>query len=205
MGQIAISITKTTPFRLGIQPFTNTYHYGSAGLNPSATAADALIDELVALEKTWHSTLVTFTLGRCWSSGGSIAANQMITERPLSGTGATAAGTTIDPERAILAQWPAGLDSRGRRVYLRKWYHPCGNFIGLTIANNHITQQVAFTQTQRDNMAASVDGVTRLGNPEVWGLVAESGRQRDGGILSSEPPIMHPWFEHHQMGEAWRG
>lgn len=205
MAQIAISITKRVPFRLSTQEFSNTYHYASAGAEPTVAAAEALIDEIVVEEKKFHSTSVTFLLGRVWTSGGSIASNHMITEKTLTGTGATSPLTAVDPERAVLVQWPAGLDSRGRKVYLRKWYHCFGAFGTVSISNTLLTQQAAFSTAERATIVSYADALSRLGSPEVWGLVGESGRTRDGGILSADPPIAHPYFEHHQLGDMWRG
>lgn len=205
MAQIAISIVKRVPFRLSTQEFANTYHYGSAGAEPSVAAAQALIDEVVANEKLFHSTNVTFVLGRCWTSGGSVASNHMITEKALTGTGAAATATAMDPERAVLVQWPAGLDSRGRKVYLRKWYHCYGSFGSVVMTNNLLTQQIAFTSGERSTISGLADALSRIGTPEAWGMVAESGRTRDGGIMSADPPIAHPYLEHHQLGDQWRG
>lgn len=205
MAQIAISITKRIAFRLGTQEFANTYHYGSAGALPSVAAAEALIDEIVVEEKKFHSTNVSFILGRCWSSGGSIASNAMITEKALTGTGASAPLTAVDPERAVLVQWPAGLDSRGRKVYLRKWFHCNGSFGSVAMSNSHLTQQIAFSTADRATIVGYADALSRIGTPEAWGLVAESGRTRDGGIMSADPPICHPFLEHHQLGDQWRG
>lgn len=205
MGQIGISIVKRLAFRDSIQEFANTYHYGSAGANPSQAAAEALIDEIVVNEKLFHSTSVTFVRASCWSSGGTVSQNQMIAQKLLTGTGSTTPGTAMDAERAVLIQWPAGLDSLGRPVTLKKWYHCFGNFGSVVMANNLLTNATAFTQAQRDTMAALADANSRLGSPEVWGLVAESGRQRTGGILSADPPHAHKYLEHHQLGDMWRG
>lgn len=205
MAQIAISITKRVAFRLNTQEFANTYHYGSIDSEPSVSVANSLIDEIVAQEKLFHSTNVSFILGRCWTSGGSIASNHMITEKPLTGTGSTAPLTAVDPERAVLIQWPAGLDSRGRKVYLRKWYHCNGSFGSVAMSNAHLTQQAAFSTADRATIVGLADVLSRIGALEQWGLVAESGRTRDGGVLSADPPICHPFLEHHQLGDQWRG
>src|SRR5215213_3988028 len=131
MGQISISITKRVPFRDATQEFSNVYVYGSAGLNPSAAAAQSLSDEVVTKEKAFHATSVSFVYARVWSSGGSPSANEMIYEGVLTGTGSTTPNTSMDKERAFLLQWPAGVDSKGRPVKLRKWFHTCGAFGGV--------------------------------------------------------------------------
>jgi hypothetical protein len=201
MGQIGISITKRTPFRESTQEFNNTYHYGSALPNPSASEAEALLDELVADEKVFHSNQVTFVFGRVWSSGGNQSENQMLFQKGLSGVGAGSTITNYDRERAFLVQWPAGLDSRGHKVYLRKWYHTLCVVGGVTIGQTILENTAGFTQPNRDAMAAVFDSVSRIGaGVEEWGLVAASGRTRDGGL-----PQVHKFLEHHQLGDQWRG
>jgi hypothetical protein len=199
MGQIAIAITKTVPFRGAAQPFTNTYHYGSVGLNPGEQPAQALIDEVVAIEQQLHTTGVAFDSARVWSSGGTISQNQMILEVSLSGTGSETAVAGIDPERAVLVQWDAGVDSLGRRVRLKKWYHSLGRTAGQGWTSAHIGQTTAFTTAIRNAIAAKADELTRIGGLNEWGLIAESGRERDGIA-----PVCHPWLEHHQLGDQWR-
>lgn len=207
MPQFAISITKRIAFRGGTQEFSNTYHYAGVGPMIDNLGGLNLIDQVVVEEKKFHSSLVSFVKGRCWSSGGTKEENQMIAEKVLTGTGSSAIHASLDPERAFLVQWPAGLDTRGRKVYLRKWYHSCGAFGTVTLASNILDQTGALSTANRNAIAAYADVLSRIGigGSEDWGLVAESGRERDGGILSADPPVAHPWLEHHQLGDQWRG
>src|SRR5215210_111817 len=196
MGQITISITKRCSFRDSVQEFSNVYTYGSLALNPDEELALDFIDEVADAEKTFHSVDVTFVHGRCWSSGGTVAENVMIAEKALTGTGATSLSTALDRERAVLVQWPAGLDSRGRPVKLKKWYHTCGNIAGIVLSNAQLMGIAGFSNAQRDAIEAAVTVITRVGS-EVWGLKAESGRERTG----DGDPIAHRYLEHHQLGE----
>lgn len=200
MGQITISVTKRAGFRDSTQEFQNVYTYGSLAINPNQAGAEALIDEVVTKEKALHSTAVSFILGRCWSSGGTPAQNEMIAERTLSGTGTAPTLTACDLERAVLVQWPAGSDSKGRPVRLKKWYHVYGSIGGSSWSNGLLSNLIGFTATQRTNIAALADALTRIGT-SVWGLKAESGRERSGDGL----PITHKYLEHHQLGDQWRG
>src|SRR5215213_3487657 len=137
MGRIGISITKSTAFRNSTQEFSNVYYYEVAGgLYPSQSEADALIDELTTLEKGFHSTLVTFIRGRCWKQVGNKVDNEMISQKNLAGTGSTGTMAGFDKERAFLFRLRAGNDSRGNSVYLRKWYHSCGNGPGSPAITN---------------------------------------------------------------------
>lgn len=200
MGQITISITKRAVFRDSVQEWANTYTYRSANANPDEAGALGMIDELVANEKTFHSSAVTFVRARCWSSGGTKQENKTIAMKNLTGTGSSLTVVGFDYERAVLIQWPAGVDSRGRKVYLRKWYHCCGEFAGNTPSADILANRTGWSTTQRTNLANAADVVTRIGNLEAWGLTAESGRERDGGA-----PIAHKYLEHHQLGDQWRG
>lgn len=129
----------------------------------------------------------------------------MIAEKTLSGTGTQALVSGFDKERAILVQWPAGLDTKGRPVYLRKWYHPCGQVVSTNYSTTNLDNTAALSTTIRDAVVAAVDVLTRIPDTQSYGLVAESGRQRSGGLLSADPPICHKYLEHHQLGDQWRG
>lgn len=177
------------------------YYYEMVSL-PDGTAAEGIIDNLVTLEKTFHSTLVTFTKGRVWSQIGTASQNEMIQQKNLSGTGARATGTAVDPERAYLFRLRAGVDSRGNPVYLRKWYHSYGEFVASGIPSNTVlTQQTAFTQTQKDAQVAQMQAIGDAnGSAGAPKLCAKSGRQAPAGNTWSA----HSWLEHHQFGDQWR-
>lgn len=200
MGQISISITKRCAYRDSVQHFSNVYTYRSADSNPVFDTAGLLIDEVANIEKKFHSLDVTFVKGRCWSSGGTRAENKMIAERVLSGAGIQQPVPQLDRERALLVMWRAGKDTRGKPVYLRKWYHTLGNLAGVVFSASILEQKTGFTAQQRADMAAAITQITRIGALQEWGLTAESGRERDGG-----EPIVHKYLEHHQLGDEWRG
>lgn len=200
MGFIGVSIVKRTAFRLSTQEFSNSYHYKSADPNPNNAVAGAIIDEIVATERALHSTLVTFVIGRLWSWGGSQAANQMILERPLSGTGTQPTSTGFDPERAVLARWPAGVDNRGRPVYLRKWYHPVGVCNGVAFGAIQTSQQAEISSADRTTIANKVAENGVVGAASSWNLAAPSGRDFDANQVT-----VHQFLEHHQFGDMWRG
>jgi hypothetical protein len=194
--RIGIAIKKAAAFRGVNQEFHNTYFYE---LPTAVTApAESLIDELVTFEKTIHSGSVPFLHGACWSAGGSAGENAMIFQKALTGFGS---GTFInaDPERAVLIRWPAGFDSRGRPVYLRKWYHTLGNFASATpYGTDQLANQQPISTAHRASMATAVNAIKAIGNLEAWQLCAPSGRQPTGDAQT------HPWLEHHQLGDQWR-
>jgi hypothetical protein len=205
MPIIGITVTKEVAFRDAVQQFTNMYFYNNGvGGVPDATAAEALIDELVTSEKTWHSSSVEFVYARCWHQTLLAITTEMIFQKPLTGLGATTGHTSLDRERAFLFRWRAGNDSRGQPVYLRKWYHSCGQFPGgpAPAPDTVLGNTTGFTAGQRTAMAANVQAVANLGgSPGPWDLCAKSGR----GITGSVFPECHRYLEHHQMGDNWRG
>lgn len=202
MAQITISITKRVVFRDSTQEFSNVYCYANAspaGLDPDFPQGSDLIDEVANVEKGIHGTSVTFIRGRLWSSGGTPAENKMLTDKVLTGLGTAVTNTSMDKERAVLIQWGAGDDSRGRKVYLRKWYHLCASIGGVGATAGQLANETQLTSAQRNAVATSVDALTRIGSVEEWGLVADSGRERDGTA-----PTCHKYLEHHQLGDQWR-
>ena len=195
--QIGIAIVKSTLFRGVQQEFTNVYHYS----DPTNAGPDygGLANEVVALEKSFHSTAVNFKRVSVWTSGGTPQQNQMQYQADLTGTGSTPLMSDLDRERAILIQWPAGLSTTGKPVFLRKWYHPCGqpsstvNFSAGVKAN---TEKIA--QADCDALANILNGVRIIGAADQWLLCAASGR------LHSGPGVVHEYLEHHQLGDQWR-
>jgi hypothetical protein len=204
MPIVGISITKETPFRDSIQPFSNMYFYNNgAGSVPSVSGAEAMLDELVAIEKTLHSSVVEFTFGRVWHQTLSEALTVMLFQKGLSGTGATANQASLDRERAYLFRRRAGQDSRGQPVYLRKWYHSCGLFPAgpASLSTNILGNLSGFTTAERNNMAGSMATISDLSaSGGGWEICAKSGRGPTE--LNWE---CHKYLEHHQLGDVWRG
>jgi len=185
-----------------VQEFSNIYHYKWTGLNPTATLADSLIDALVTKEKAIHSSAVTFLRASCWSAGGTKAENQMITQKNLSGVGSALAEPTLDRERAWLVQWSAGLDTLGRPVRLKKWFHTCGSFGSQGSVNSGLFANTSsITPQARSDIANSADffkNVTISGLGGVANLCGPKGRDTDGNAVA------HKYLEHHQLGDMWR-
>ncbi len=200
MARFGFTITKRTSFRLVNQEFSNTYYYESLVWVPSDTALSNIIDEIVATERKLHSIDVTFVRGQCWSAGGTPAQNVMRVQKSLTGVGNGTAIATLDRERAILIRWPAGTNVLGRPVYLRKWYHVCGDMIGTAqFALNGVLQNTTeIAGTARIAIAAIAEELREVNPAETAGLVAATGRQNTGGAQC------HRFLEHHQLGDMWR-
>jgi len=201
MPRIGVSITKSLLFRGSTQEFSNVYFYEMSAY-PDVTQSDTVINNLVTLEKTFHSTLVTFVRGRLWKETGDKLTSEMIEQLTLSGTGARATNTSFDPERAFLFKLRAGVDSRGNPVYLRKWYHSYGLFTsGLSLLSAHLTQQTQFTSAERTSFVAAMNAIGDAnGSPLTPKLCSKKGRLPDVGATW----VAYPWLEHHQLGDMWR-
>jgi len=196
------SVEKATLFRAFQQPFANVYHYEAPTIAPTALVdLENLLDQIVAFEKTIHATDVNFLRARLWSTGtGSQATNQMLVDKDLTGTGSGTNSLTLDRERAILIRWPAGTNSRGRPVYLRKWYHVCGTFTGFAISNGVLQQTAMIDGASRTTIENKADDIQtlELSATPVAELCAQSGRETTGQGQA------HPYLEHRQLGDQWR-
>lgn len=200
MGRIGVSIVKRCNFRGSTQEFSNHYFYNGPDTMPDNAAAGAIIDEIVVTEKALHSNAVSFIMGRLWSAGGTPAQNVMILEKPLAGIGGGALITGFDPERAVLVRWPAGIDIRGRPVYLRKWYHSFGNCAGVIFQAGMLDQSAQIGAANKTTIQNKVAENGVVGATSQWSLCAPNGRNFDGN-----QPQCHDYLEHHQFGEQWRG
>lgn len=193
--QVGIQVVKRTLFRGVQQEFSNQYHYR---LDSAVTApAEALLDAVVAIERDFHSTDVTFVRGSVWSSGGSPSNNQMLFQKNLTGTGNQVTQSTQDKERAFLFRWKAGFDSRGRQVYLRKWFHAAGAAAGVAPGNPVLQQTGGFSGADLTTLGTSANRLREI-HADLWKLCGPTGRFTTAAAES------HPYLEHHQLGEMWR-
>jgi len=201
MARVGVSITKSCSFRGSTQEFSNVYYYEIDGL-PDATEAEGLIDNIVQIEKSFHSVQVTFVRGRCWSAGGTESQNNMIVQKNLTGTGARTLVSGMDKERAFLVRLRAGNDSRGNPVYLRKWFHACGNFYsGQAVSSGQLEQTTALSPTEKTNIQNAVNPLKSVAvGLSVYILQSKSGRNFSVGADF----VSHNWIEHHQLGDMWR-
>lgn len=201
MARIGVSITKSVSFRNSTQEFSNVYYYDGLTTQPDVTAGEAIIDQVADREKTFHSTAVTFVRGRLWSQTGSPGGNNMIAQKNLSGTGARSL-VSYDKERAFLFRLRAGVDSRGNPVYLRKWFHACGQFVAAqSISSGVLENTSGFSSAER---TAQVNAMNSIGAISAGGhngvLCAKSGRLPTAGEVWNA----HQFLEHHQLGDQWR-
>jgi hypothetical protein len=201
MPQMSVSIVKSTSFRGAQQEFANTYTYATPPVDQVAYA-DTLINAIVDLERPMFAANVNFVRARAWSSGGTKAQNEQLAQKILTGTGG--AGSTpasYDRERAFLVRARAGNDSKGRPVYLRKWWHLNGGFLVNSLTDAQLGNTAQLDSSQRTQLAAKFDlfkTIVTTGSPIGSTLRAESGREITGNTQA------HPYLEHRQLGDMWR-
>jgi len=123
----------------------------------------------------------------------------MLFQKALSGTGSATTDSTMDRERAYLIRWPAGFDSRGLPVYLRKWFHTCGAFGAVSaIGTAQLANTSEISGASRTAIANVANALDEIGVGEAWDLTSKTGRNRDGSAQC------HRFLEHHQLGDMWR-
>lgn len=192
-GVYAFSVRKTTPWRNKTQGFSNLYHYFLT--TPTEAALQNVLTKLVTIEKTIHSTAVSFVEGRAWGpvnpngSGGRMEA--VIT---ASGTGAVGPSTTIYKECCQLIVYPLGrYGVKNRPQFMRKWYH-----LGQTS-----TQTANGTDGNTDISPAT--GALATAITDIASLVPTGGGpalplQTSSGHTNISPGFLYKYLEHHQFG-----
>lgn len=201
--RFGVNIQKRFAFRGGVQHFGNTYYYESntGGAQPAIGTLDALVQDIVTKEKARHSQQITFVRGRLWSQIGTQAQNQMLVDNNLSGTGSATHAPAVDRERAWLVRFEAGSDSKGRPVYLRKWWHLLAVVGGAGYTNGQTENMEELSQSHRDALVAFGNSIKEItvGSPAVvFSLVSKNGREITGGTQA------HRFLEHRQLGDEWR-
>ncbi len=199
MAIIGVSVTKDTAYRGAQQSFSNVYYYD--GSLPNESDARLIINEVVRIERLFHGSSVKFKEGRVWSAGGTKLENVMILTEPLALSGGVGSDPNVDRERAVLIQWPAGVNVLGRPVYLRKWYHTNSK-----AGTNQLWTDGEKAQTSpidlgtRDAFEAFTDQLDPLniGNTFFYSLTSKTGRSAQGDSQC------YRWLEHHQLGDEWR-
>lgn len=203
MARYGLSIEKTMLFRGVQQHFGNTYYFAAPIGEGQTTELNALIDAVLAIDRNVHANNVTYTRARLWTADGGPAANHMVIDRALSGVGA--AGTTagsMDRERAYLVRFRAGVDTKGRPVYLRKWWHCHANSIsGVSPSAGNLENLSTLSSTIKTFFEGQGNALKTIPytTGQNWDLVGPTGRAITGSTQC------HDWLEHHQLGDEWRG
>jgi hypothetical protein len=195
--RIGIAIKKSVSFRGVEQEFSNVYHYELLGALTGPY--ESLMNEVVENERFLHSSDVSFRTGQVWSAGGTKEENVMVFQAGLTGVGNQDPQLSQDRERAVLVRWRAGLDSRNKPVYLRKWFHACGRIANVQLwAAGVLQNTVKISPADRDTIESAASAFNEIGITEAWQFCSASGRRIEG------MPDCHDYLEHHQLGDMWR-
>lgn len=202
--RVGVAIEKDMLFRGAVQPVSNVYHYEAPLPATDVGTWDDLINQIVVVEKAFHASSVSFRRGRLWKADGTKQENFMIIDKQLTGAGSKSNDPSLDRERAVLIQISAGVDSRGRPVKLRKWFHINATAIGTeTVTDVQKANTGTLTTAQQATLAAIGEDIRSfsigVGGSTIATLVSKTGRETTGAAKS------HPYLEHHQLGDAWRG
>jgi len=189
-----VSVTKSVEWHGQPEEFSNTYHYNS-GLLDNVTA-NALLDQLVPLERGVHGSNVNFKEARVWEAGGSPQENETILIRDISGAGVLPSVAAIYRECCVVVKLYLGRKSTtGRRIYLKKFVRPCA------LPSNDsdgVTGGRALIQSNTDPFKTygnSIKNLTVAGIPDGARLCAPDGT---GLPLGTDAEVI-PWLSVRQF------
>jgi hypothetical protein len=122
-----LTIIKAMPYRgEAAEEWSNHYHFaGSVPANPTAWAA--LFDNVVFYEKACYPSLVHVIGGYGYDSDDPNAHavwTHDISGSPVAGTLSTSGGQLAPGDAAVWERWKTSrTNSRGKAIYLRKYFH----------------------------------------------------------------------------------
>lgn len=118
---LGVAVDKSVMWRGQKETYTNVWHYDTTIDTTSKEIADAVVDK----ERALMGTNVSFNRVQVWGpTDGTKEASQMLHQEDLSGTGGTGGGQTCALETTAVVSWNTGrFNSRGGRIYLRKYLH----------------------------------------------------------------------------------
>src|ERR1700754_3988122 len=124
----SLRLDKSFTYRGAPERFSNRYHFN--GSNPASSAEwKAITDALVAQEKTLYpaGTTVIYAAGYTSDTGAAVYPRDYTVspDTPVAGTLVTTGLTECPGDDSFWARWWCGqYNSRGKKIYLRKYWHP---------------------------------------------------------------------------------
>ena len=162
-----ITLVKSFAYRGQPEEYSNSYHL--TGDPPDADAAwETLVLQLMNAEKVCYPSTTTIVRGYGYEAGH----NQSVYVKDLAAIADTLPGTLETPtaaqqnpgDAAVWVRWMTpDFTSRGKRIYLRKYFHPAVSAIG-NADNIWYTQQIALS-----SFATSLTTGTTLGTHHICG------------------------------------
>lgn len=139
MPIVGVHIEKKFSWRGTDEFFENVYHYDTGSWVETDAGWNELIDDVVTIEKSFHSSEITFTKARIHGPTNTTKADdKMLYIKDLSGTGSGTTATGMPKEMAVVVQLYMGRTQRGYKSFLRKYYHTrhMPNSTGEALAGN---------------------------------------------------------------------
>lgn len=175
--QPSITIVKRFTYRGALEEFSNTYHF--SGTTPATAAAwKTLADAMIAAEAPTVPADVGFVNAYGYEAGNDhsvaqidyrIAPNTVVT-----GSFSLGAASLAPGDVAATTRWPTpDLTSRGKRIYLRKFWH-CVAVAGPAASDNLLgTQRTALNTFAAKLIDGTLPGSFKYCGPQ--GAVAGVG------------------------------
>ncbi len=118
---LGVAVEKGTTWREKEETFTNVWHFDATVDTPAQSVADAVVAE----ERKLHGANINFKNVKVWGpADGTQLQNQMIIQQTLSGPGTAVGAEIMAKELTAVVSWDTGRkNSRGGRIYLRKYLH----------------------------------------------------------------------------------
>jgi hypothetical protein len=125
MAAAGITLIKSFLYKGATEEWSNQYHVVNGGVNPADWRA--IVDGLVAQEKTLYSSRVTILRALCYddTDDDSVYTYDLAAfGGVVSGTLSATAGQASGGDEAFWVRWDTGdRSSTGKPVYLRKYFH----------------------------------------------------------------------------------
>lgn len=188
MAGVKVVTRKLTPFHGEDEEFSNVYYFGDGGSigQADATAAESLVNAVIAAEKTIFADNVRFLGGQAYGMGiGGSASGDAIATVELAATGNQGGGgaaSTMYAECAIDIKWLLG----GRR-YLRSLLHT-RTAHGIPLTGDGAATVAGMSTALKTFAANMVDGPW----PGAFERIAPNGDRPTAYLIN-------PYMEHRQF------
>jgi hypothetical protein len=124
---VGLTVIKKFQYRGVDEEFSNRYYF-SGSVPSSDSAWHTLFDALVAEEKKLYMNTVAVVRGYGYDDDDEDANNVWsidLSTAPVVGTLTSGAGQPLSGDTANWVRWTTSrLNSKGKRIYLRKYFHP---------------------------------------------------------------------------------